>query len=349
MAIFCMGSLFALSSSIAAHLHPIPLPAPPSLVAPRLGSPAACFSRSLEHFLALPPQPNTLSSGRIDDLVMVQVRSIAEMGAYVSLLEYNNIEGMILLSELSRRRIRSINKLIRVGKQEVCMVLRVDKEKGYIDLSKRRVSPEDLQKCDERFQRSKAVHSILRHVSEVKSVDMEGLYRQTAWPLYEKFGHAYEAFRAAITDPDSIFNEELMPGLDPDLRKAILENIEKRLTPTAVKACVAPPSPPMHPVLPPPLLSSFHARPSFPFYPSTHRLLPVEDSVQLRSIPSNSSQTPTLTRCSPQHSDPPPHLPHYVPSRPTQPHHEHALSCPSFRTPISTRTPTPFPLSSDSC
>jgi len=46
--------------------------------------------------------------------------------------------GMILLSELSRRRIRSINKLIRVGKQEVCMVLRVDREKGYIDLSKRR-------------------------------------------------------------------------------------------------------------------------------------------------------------------------------------------------------------------
>ena len=75
---------------------------------------------------------------------MVQVRSIAEMGAYVSLLEYGNIEGMILLSELSRRRIRSVQKLIKVGRQEPVMVLRVDKEKGYIDLSKRRVSPEDL-------------------------------------------------------------------------------------------------------------------------------------------------------------------------------------------------------------
>jgi translation initiation factor 2 subunit 1 len=58
------------------------------------------------------------------------VFQIAEMGAYVKLLEYDNIDGMILLSELSRRRIRSIQKLIRVGRNEVVVVLRVDKEKG---------------------------------------------------------------------------------------------------------------------------------------------------------------------------------------------------------------------------
>lgn len=52
------------------------------------------------------------------------------MGAYVKLLEYDEIDGMILLSELSRRRIRSIQKLIRVGRNEVVVVLRVDKEKG---------------------------------------------------------------------------------------------------------------------------------------------------------------------------------------------------------------------------
>jgi hypothetical protein len=39
---------------------------------------------------------------------------------------------MILLSELSRRRIRSIQKLIRVGRNEVVVVMRVDKEKGAI-------------------------------------------------------------------------------------------------------------------------------------------------------------------------------------------------------------------------
>jgi len=63
-------------------------------------------------------------------LVQVNVKQIAEMGAYVKLLEYDNIDGMILLSELSRRRIRSIQKLIRVGRNEVVVVLRVDREKG---------------------------------------------------------------------------------------------------------------------------------------------------------------------------------------------------------------------------
>jgi len=173
----------------------------------------------------------------IDDVVMVQVTSIAEMGAYVRLLEYNNTEGMILLSEVSRRRIRSINKLIRVGRQEVCMVLRVDQEKGYIDLSKRRVSPEDVQKCEERFQRSKAVHSIVRHVSDIVHLDMEAVYRTSTWPLYLKFGHAYEAFCASISDPDSIFNPENTPEISPDLRAALLDDIAKRLTPTAIKVC----------------------------------------------------------------------------------------------------------------
>lgn len=142
------------------------------------------------------------------------------MGAYVKLLEYDNIDGMILLSELSRRRIRSIQKLIRIGRNEVVIVLRVDKEKGecnvggqqgrysnvsclqilgYIDLSKRRVSPEDVIKCEERYNKSKAVHSILRHVAEATQTPLETLYQQIAWPLNRKYGHSHDAFKISIT------------------------------------------------------------------------------------------------------------------------------------------------------
>ena len=135
------------------------------------------------------------------------------MGAYVSLLEYNDIEGMILMSELSRRRIRSVNKLIRVGRIECVLVLRVDEEKGYIDLSKRRVSPEDIAAIEEKYNKSKTVHSILRHVCETtQAMDLEDLYKKVGWPLYRKFGHAYDAFRVSIKEPEKIWpNTEEIP------------------------------------------------------------------------------------------------------------------------------------------
>ncbi|KAM3694689.1 hypothetical protein ACB098_07G073600 [Castanea mollissima] len=85
----------------------------------------------------------------VDMVVMIQVKNIADVGAYVSPLEYNNIEGMILFSELLWRWIRSVSNLIKVGRIEPVMVLCVNKEKGYIDLSKRRVSEEDTQACKE--------------------------------------------------------------------------------------------------------------------------------------------------------------------------------------------------------
>ncbi|EIW62789.1 eukaryotic translation initiation factor 2 subunit alpha [Trametes versicolor FP-101664 SS1] len=195
----------------------------------------------------------------VDELVMVQVRQIAEMGAYVKLLEYDNIEGMILLSELSRRRIRSIQKLIRVGRNEVVVVLRVDKEKGYIDLSKRRVSPEDITKCEERYMKSKTVASIMRHVaSKIPSVDgeegheedlpdenaaagganeevrLEQLYDQVAWPLSRKYGHTYDAFKLALTEPDVVFSS--LPSPVPQAVLSILTStIARRLTPQPIK------------------------------------------------------------------------------------------------------------------
>ncbi|XP_076294209.1 eukaryotic translation initiation factor 2 subunit alpha [Lasioglossum baleicum] len=175
----------------------------------------------------------------VEDVVMVNVRSIAEMGAYVHLLEYNNIEGMILLSELSRRRIRSINKLIRVGKTEPVVVIRVDKEKGYIDLSKRRVSAEDVEKCTERYAKAKAVNSILRHVAELLHYDsddqLEELYQKTAWHFEEKYrkqkASAYDFFKQSVLDP-SILAE---CGLDKHTKEVLLNNIKRKLTSQAVK------------------------------------------------------------------------------------------------------------------
>ena len=40
------------------------------------------------------------------------------------------MEGMILQTEIGRRRVRSVHTLFKVGRMEVVRVIRVDKEKG---------------------------------------------------------------------------------------------------------------------------------------------------------------------------------------------------------------------------
>jgi translation initiation factor 2 subunit 1 len=70
-------------------------------------------------------------------------------GAYVLLLEYNNIEALIVFSEFTNKRTRQVHKLIKIGKntskKEPLLVIEVDDEKGFIDLSRKRVNPEDVK------------------------------------------------------------------------------------------------------------------------------------------------------------------------------------------------------------
>lgn len=184
-----------------------------------------------------------------------EIKPLTLTRVIVKLLEYDDIEGMILLSELSRRRIRSIQKHVKVGKNEVVVVMRVDTDKGkfrwhcqvlfvlstqtlttvkgYIDLSKRRVSAEDAAKAEEKYNKSKAVHSILRHVAEKHKVPLLTLYETIGWPLSRKYGHAYDAFKIAITSPETVFEDITAPS------KVILDEVKtqigRKLTPNPTK------------------------------------------------------------------------------------------------------------------
>ena len=133
-----------------------------------------------------------------------------------------------------------MSKLIKVGRVEPVMVLRVDKEKGYIDLSKRRVSPEDVAAAEEKYNKSKMVHSILRHVAETTpGHTLEELYEHMAWPLYESHGHCFEAFKQMVSDPDRVLNAlkrpDGSPAVDAAVKEALVKDIRRRMTPQPLK------------------------------------------------------------------------------------------------------------------
>ena len=142
-------------------------------------------------------------------LLKTEITKVNENGAYAKLLEYENMEGYLLSTEVTKKRVKLVNKYMKVGKQEPMMVIRVDREKRYIDLSKKKVLPADAAIAELHFKKAKMVHNILRQMA-VKlgpDVTLQSLYEKFAWKLYDKYEHAFDAFRLIMSDADIVYKE----------------------------------------------------------------------------------------------------------------------------------------------
>lgn len=125
--------------------------------------------------------------------------SIKDLGAYVELLEYNNIEGFIMLSQVTAKRVKTVQKFLKIGKQEMMEVLRVDEDKMCIDLSKKSLKVESSEIANKRYKKAKQVHTIMRQTAIKLNTPVLELYERFGWDLYDQFEHAYDAFRIALT------------------------------------------------------------------------------------------------------------------------------------------------------
>nr|GME18999.1 eukaryotic translation initiation factor 2 subunit alpha homolog [Ipomoea batatas] len=80
---------------------------------------------------------------------------------------------------------------------------------------------------------------------------MQDLYIHVGWPLYRKYGHAFEAFKLVVNDPDSVLNSltreikdvgpdgkevtKVVPALSEEVKDSLVKNIRRRMTPQPLK------------------------------------------------------------------------------------------------------------------
>ena len=142
------------------------------------------------------------------------------------LLEYNNREALILASNTTRKRVKNVKKLLRVGTQDYMQVIGIDKEGGFIDLSKRTVQLEDVETKKKEFDKAKIVHLIMRLTAYNMRCKLIDLYQAYGWDLYDKFDHAYDAFKLCLTDPDLVFSKI---NITEEQKSALLASIHKKM------------------------------------------------------------------------------------------------------------------------
>lgn len=170
---------------------------------------------------------------KVGQVVMCIVKSLDDNSITVELLEYNNLQGMILMSELTKRRIRSIKQITEIGKIEAVVVTKIDTNTNCIDLSKKAASLEEITICQNNYNKAKIVNNIVKHFTEVNNLDILQFYQNIIWPLYKKYTHCYEAFKLLI-DSFDIFKDLI---IEEQIKIILTEYILKKMKIQDSKIC----------------------------------------------------------------------------------------------------------------
>ena len=169
---------------------------------------------------------------RVNDLVYVVTTDIRELGAYVRLLEYDNIEGFIMMSQVTSKRVKSVARFLRINKLEFMEVMRVDAEKRCIDLSKKSLKEDQKEAAMQRYKKAKIVHAIMRQTAVKLKTPVLELYEKFGWDLYDQFEHAYDAFRIALSDTKTAFAKV---DIKPEQLEVLMDTIRRKMSTNPLK------------------------------------------------------------------------------------------------------------------
>lgn len=144
---------------------------------------------------------------REGEIVIARVVSIGADGLTLNLLEYGDVEGLVLLGELSKKRVRNIHQVTKVGNIETCNVLKVDEQKGYIDLSMSKVTENEKAECKETSARNKLAYHIMSKAARRVGMSVSELYEKMGYDKEEEFGSLYYFF-ARVKDNGDIMADD---------------------------------------------------------------------------------------------------------------------------------------------
>jgi translation initiation factor 2 subunit 1 len=164
-----------------------------------------------------------------DDLVMCTVTKVQSNSVFVNVDEYQK-QGMIHISEISPGRIRNIRDFVKEGKVIVCKVLRVNPERGHIDLSLRRVNEAQRRAKVEEMKQEQKAEKIVEFVAVTFKINFPEVYRELFSKIAKDYGMLNHAFGAVAEESLSL--EKL--GIDKKLAQALEKEIKHRIKPTEV-------------------------------------------------------------------------------------------------------------------
>ena len=166
------------------------------------------------------------------EIILATVTKVMDHGAYVTLDEYDDIQGFLHISEIAPGWIRSVNRFVRDGEKKVLPVKKV--KSNDIDLSLKQVSKDQKkQKLKEvkKYEKGKTLLENLQEKAKLTDEEVEKLEDK----LYTKFDSVYDGFMAIARNGINIvtdlkFTKKITTAIEEICSKIKLPSVEIRGT-----------------------------------------------------------------------------------------------------------------------
>ncbi|MEK6835378.1 MAG: translation initiation factor IF-2 subunit alpha, partial [Nanoarchaeota archaeon] len=163
------------------------------------------------------------------EVVICTVKKILPHAVFVDLDEYEQ-EAMIHISEIAPGRIRNLRDYVKEGKKIICRVLSLDKAKGYVDLSLRRVTQAQKISKNNYYKQEQKSEKILEDVAKSLKTDLKTIYEKAGDKIIEKYDGLMSCFNEIVNN-----NLDLKKlGIESKLADKITELVKDKIKPPEV-------------------------------------------------------------------------------------------------------------------
>ena len=160
----------------------------------------------------------------IGEIVIATITKVSDHGAYVTLDEYNGIQGFLHVSEIAPGWVRKVTKYVKEGEKKVLLIKKVQATRGEIDLSLKQISKEQRKKklLDvKRFEKEQGILKNIQEKAKLSSKQIESIEDK----LLSKYDSVYDAIIDIATK-----NKEAFENLDiTEEIKTVIEDISTKI------------------------------------------------------------------------------------------------------------------------
>ena len=146
----------------------------------------------------------------VGEIVIATITKVSDHGAYVTLDEYNNIQGFLHISEIAPGWVRTVGKYVKEGEKKVLLVKKVIHDRSEIDLSLKQISKDQRKKKlleVKRYEKGKTILQSVKDLAKISEKEEEKLEES----ILSKYESIYDAFVDVSRKGVEVLNELKLP------------------------------------------------------------------------------------------------------------------------------------------